>query len=192
MTKDTQDGNGDIVRLRRTLLPRNTKRKAQLRISPTPKIGRYLHTIATQTAFLQLIVLLILLWLLFSAGLYFAERGIEGTTIDSYGKALYWGIAALSTAGIADTPLSGTSRFIGGSWIIIGSVLFFGTIVATVTRYFMRPVQHPADQIVDAIEYNLEHLGDLSVDELDLLKETTDGLIVHVERLKAQQAENTE
>jgi voltage-gated potassium channel len=36
-------------------------------------------------------------------------------------------------------------------------------------------------------QYNPEHLDDLSVDELDLLKETTDSLIDHVERLKRGQ-----
>jgi voltage-gated potassium channel len=79
---------------------------------------------------------------------------------------------------------------VGGIWIIVGSLLFFGTIVATVTAYFMRPLQRPARQIVDTIEYNLEHLEDLSVDELDLLKETTGALIDHIERLK--QSEQTQ
>jgi len=38
------------------------------------------------------------------------------------------------------------------------------------------------------IEYNLEHLEDLSVDELDLLKRTADNLILHMERLKKREA----
>jgi voltage-gated potassium channel len=134
-----------------------------------------------------MLLLLIVLWLIFSAGVYFTESGIEGTTISSYGRALYWGIAAFSTAGIADTPKAGASQIVGGIWIIVGSLLFFGTIVATVTAYFMRPLQRPAKQIIETIEYNLEHLEDLSVDELDLLKETMDTLIDHVERLKQGQ-----
>jgi voltage-gated potassium channel len=44
-----------------------------------------------------------------------------------------------------------------------------------------------ARQIVDTIEYNLEHLDDLSIDELDLLKKTTDNLICHMERLKGRE-----
>ena len=117
------------------------------------------------------------------------EQGIEGTSISSYGDALYWGVAAFSTAGIADTPISSTGQFIGGLWIVLGSVLFFGTIVATITTYFMRPMQRPHKKIIDTIEYNLEQLDDLTVDELDLLKETVDTLIVHVERLKEKQSE---
>jgi voltage-gated potassium channel len=151
------------------------------------RFGRFLQVIVTQTPFVRMLLLLVALWLLFSAGVYVAESGSEGTTISSYGRALYWGIAAFSTAGIADTPKAGASQIVGGIWIVVGSLLFFGTIVATVTAYFMRPLQRPARQIVETIEYNLEHLEDLSVDELDLLKETTDALIEHVERLKQRQ-----
>jgi voltage-gated potassium channel len=48
----------------------------------------------------------------------------------------------------------------------------------------MRPLQRPAKRIIETIEYNLEQLEDLSIEELDLLKETTDALIVHMEHLK--------
>lgn len=137
-----------------------------------------------------MVFLLIILWLIFSAGMYLAEQGIEGASIDSFGDALYWGLAALSTAGIADAPVSGISQIIGGLWIVLGSVLFFGTIVATVTTYFMRPMQRPHKKIIDTVEYNLEQLEDLTVDELDLLRETIDTLIDHVERLKKKRSKS--
>ena len=146
--------------------------------------------IVARTPFLRMIFLLVLLWLVFSSGLYFAERGIEDTKITSFGNALYWGIAAFSTAGIADTPRTDIAQLIGGIWIIVGSTLFFGTIVATVTAYFMRPLQRPVNQIVATIEYNLEQLDDLSVAELDLLRHTADALIVHMEKLKKAQTHN--
>ena len=125
---------------------------------------------------------------MFSAGMYFTEQGIEGTSIHSYGDALYWGVAAFSTAGIANAPVSSNGQIVGGLWIVLGSVLFFGTIVATITTYFMRPMQRPHKKIIDTIEYNLEQLDDLTVDELDLLKETVDTLIGHVEHLKDKQS----
>jgi voltage-gated potassium channel len=53
-----------------------------------------------------------------------------------------------------------------------------------VTAYFMRPLQRPAKQLIETIEYNLEQLDDLSVEELDLLKKTIDALIVNMERSK--------
>ncbi len=152
------------------------------------RFTRFIKDISAHTPFTKMVLLLIVLWLMFSAGVYLAERSIEGASIKSYGEALYWGVAAFSTAGIADTPISGTAKLIGGLWIIIGSVLFFGTIVATVTSYFMRPMQRPHKKIIDTIEYNLEQLNDLTLDELDLLKETVDTLIVHVERLKEKQS----
>ena len=83
-------------------------------------------------------------------------------------------------------PVNGISEFIGAIWIVLGSLLFFGAIVATVTSYFMRPLQRPSKRIIDTIEYNLEQLDDLSIEELELLKETTDSLIEHVERLKTR------
>ncbi|MCB1760428.1 MAG: ion transporter [Gammaproteobacteria bacterium] len=145
---------------------------------------KFAHDVLMHTPILRLIVLLVVLWMIFAAGLYFAERGAEGTSITSYGRALYWGIAAFSTAGIADMPRNGVSEIIGAVWIVLGSMLFFGAIVATITAYFMRPLQRPSRQIIDTIEYNLEQLDDLSVEELKLLKQTIDSLIEHMERLK--------
>ena len=158
------------------------------RIITHTRFKRFIKDISTHTPFLKMIFLLMILWLIFSAGLYLAENSIKGAAITSYGEALYWGIAAFSTAGIADTPKSSIAQFLGGTWIVIGSVLFFGTIVATVTTYFMRPMQRPHKKIIDTIEYNLEQLNDLTIDELDLLKETVDTLIVHVEHLKERQS----
>ncbi|MBT8116843.1 MAG: two pore domain potassium channel family protein [Gammaproteobacteria bacterium] len=149
---------------------------------------KFIRDIVIHTPVINMTFLLVMLWMLFSAGIYFGEQGAEGTSITSYGKALYWGIAAFSTAGIADMPKSGIAEFIGAIWIILGSLLFFGAIVATVTAYFMRPLQRPSKQIIDTIEYNLEQLDDLSIEELELLKETTDSLIEHVEHLKSVRA----
>ncbi|WP_018954457.1 potassium channel family protein [Thioalkalivibrio sulfidiphilus] len=153
------------------------------------RLQRFLRDVVIHTPFVWMVLLLVGLWLLFAAGMLLAERAAGGSPIDGYGTALYWGVAAFSTAGIADTPVTGAARFIGALWIVLGSVLFFGTIVATVTAYFMRPLQRPAKQIIDTIEYNLERLDDLSVEELELLKETTDGLIEHMEQIKARQAD---
>jgi voltage-gated potassium channel len=146
----------------------------------------------THTPVLKMTLLLFVLWVLFSAGLYFAERDADGTSITSFGRALYWGIAAFSTAGIADMPINGLSEVIGGLWIVVGSMVFFGAIVATVTAYFMRPLQKPSKQIIDTIEYNLEQLDNLTVEELELLKETTDALIEHMERLQLKKSDEEE
>ncbi len=158
------------------------------RAKHSTRFNRFFKDVSVHTPFVEMLFLLIILWLIFSAAVYYSELTVSGTSIHSYGDALYWGVAAFSTAGIADAPVSLTAKFIGGLWIVIGSMLFFGTIVATVTTYFMRPMQRPHKRIIDTIEYNLEQLNDLSIDELDLLKDTVDTLIVHVERIKQKQS----
>lgn len=145
---------------------------------------RFIRDLLAHTPVIKLTALLVALWLASAAGLYWGEQGAAGTSITSYGRALYWGIAAFSTAGIADMPVNGVSLAIGGLWIVLGSLLFFGAIVATITAYFMRPLQRPSKQIIDTIEYNLEQMDDLSVEELEMLRETTDALIEHMERLR--------
>ncbi len=157
------------------------------KVKANTRFKRFIKDISVHTPFTTMLLLLIVLWLIFSAGIYFAEQNVEGAHINSYGDALYWGVAAFSTAGIADAPTSDIARLVGGLWIVIGSMLFFGTIVATVTTYFMRPMQRPHKKIIDTIEYNLEQLNDLSLDELDLLRETVDTLIIHVEGIKEKQ-----
>ena len=153
------------------------------------RFKRFVKDVYTHTPFTKMVILLIFLWMCFSGGIYLAEKQMEESTITSYGEALYWGVAAFSTAGIADKPASGLAQLIGGIWIILGSVLFFGAIVATITTYFMRPMQRPHKKIIETIEYNLEQLNELSLEELDLLRETIDTLIEHVETLKEKQSE---
>ena len=155
---------------------------------PRTRLGRFINDVYEHTPFIKMVLLLVVLWLLFSAGMYYAELGATGTSIHTYADALYWGVAAFSTAGIADAPVTGMAQLVGGLWIVLGSVVFFGAIVATVTTYFMRPMQRPHKKIIDTIEFNLEQLNELSVDELDLLKETVDTLIAHVEHLKQNQS----
>jgi len=149
---------------------------------------KFVRDVIDHTPVLKMTGVLVALWIMFSASLYIAERGADGTSITSFGRALYWGVAAFSTAGIADMPVNGLAELIGALWIVVGSIVFFGAIVATVTAYFMRPLQRPSKQIIDTIEYNLEQLEDLSVEELEVLKETTDALIEHMERVKVKKA----
>ena len=155
-----------------------------MRRSPASRLQRFLRDVVFETPFVKMLILLVVCWILFSTAMYAAERSAEETNIHTALDALYWGIAAFSTAGIADTPRSDAGKIIGGIWIIFGSAIFFGSIVATITIYFMRPLQRPVRRIVDTIEFNLERLDELSVAELDLLKETTNTLIEHMEGLK--------
>ena len=177
----------------RTSAPRGKSKRAsrrRLRRASGFALTRYARSMATETSLVRFILLLVAMWLLFAAAMHLAEQRAAEPVISSYGEALYWGIAAFSTAGIADMPSEPLSQLIGGAWIVVGSVIFFGIIVATVTGYFMRSLQRPVHRLVETIEYNLEHLQDLSVEELDLLKDTVDALILHMERVKQRESGN--
>ena len=145
------------------------------------RLLRFVQDVREHTPFATMILLLFSLWLLFSSAVYVAERAAD-SPMAHYGTALYWGVAAFSTAGISDAPQSGVGKLLGGIWMTVGSLLYFGTIVATATAYFMRPLQRPARQIIDTIEYNLEQIDELSTEELELLKRTVDDLIEQMEQ----------
>ena len=120
--------------------------------------------------------ILTVLWLLFSAAFYFAEH-TANPDVSSYGQALWWTMAAVETMGSPYPPITLAGQVIGGIWAMFGVMLFWGTIVASVTVYFARRKEGTLKQIVSTVEYNLERLDDLSLEELELLKETTDRLI---------------
>ena len=133
------------------------------------RFRRFIDDAIRRTPVVWMLLLLIVLWLGFSAGVYIAEAGVSGSSIRTYGQALYWGVAAFSTAGIADTPISGAAQLIGGIWIVVGSTLFFGTIVATVTAYFMRPLQRPARKIIDTRNMAIQEIPDQLCDQMGSL-----------------------
>lgn len=169
--------------------PRETHNKVspgQLRSTHDSPMVRYLKSALKDTYLLHFAALLLVLWILSATAIYFAEVQSAGSVFANFGEALYWGIAAFSTAGIADTPSSALAQLIGGVWIIIGSAIFFGIIIAAITGYFLRPVQQPFHRLINLIEYNLEHMEELSIEELDLLRDTTDALITHMERMKEE------
>lgn len=152
----------------------------------------FLGDVFERTPFVRVALGLFGLWLVFASALWFVDHDAAGTPVPDLGSALYWAVAAFSTAGIADVPATGTGKLIGGIWIVVGSVMFFGAIVATVTGYFMRPLQRPVRNLIDTIENNLEHIEDLSYEELELLRQTADGLIEHMEKLKARSRRDRE
>ena len=163
---------GDKV-IRKTRGPRK-----RLRVAPdVPGAVRFIKFIATNTPFLPMISLVTILWLLFSTGFYFAEHGASGSGINNYSEALWWGVVAMTTMGTAPMPVSGAGQIVGGIWAILGCIIFYGTIIASVTAYFAKRREGAVKQIVATLQYNLERLDELSVEELKILKDTADGLI---------------
>jgi len=138
-----------------------------------PGVFRFLRRIAVETPLIPLILALIGLWLLFSWGVYLAERGVN-EQISSYGYALWWAFTAMQTQGANNPgPITASGMLIGSIWSILSTVAFFGVIVGTLYAYFMLPRRRPSREIITTIQHNLAQLDNLSVDELELLRDTT-------------------
>jgi len=152
------------------------RRRPRRRLRNTPDIPRvfiFLRRLVSETPLIPLILALIALWLLFSWGVYLAERGVN-EQINSYRYALWWAFTAMQTQGAnSPGPITATGIIIGSIWSILGTVAFFGVIIGTLYAYFMLPRRRPSREIVSALQYNLEQLENLSVDELELLRDTT-------------------
>lgn len=174
------------------IIRKSRKSGTRLRLVPQiPTILTFLKDLIIHTPFLQMFILLIIVWLSLSAGMYFADHNAEGTTIRTYGDALYTGVAGFSTSGIAAMPVTPLGKVLCALMMALGSAIFFGAIVAAITVYFMRPLQRPKKQLISTIEYNLEQLEGLSVEELELLKETTDNLInIQIKQNKSKTKES--
>ncbi len=162
------------LRGEKVLRVRRRRPRRRLRFAPdVPAIFRFLKQIATETPLIPLVLALIGLWLLSSWGVYLAERGTN-EQINSYGYALWWTFTAMQTQGAnSPGPITAPGMIIGSIWSILSTVAFFGVIIATLYAYFMLPKRRPFREIVSAIQYNLGELENLSVDELETLRDTT-------------------
>ena len=153
---------------------RKRKPRKRLRMAPDiPAVFRFLRQIVMETPLVPLTLALIGLWLLFSWGVFLAERGVN-EQINSYGYALWWTFTAMQTQGAnSPGPITALGMLIGSIWSILSTVAFFGVIIGTLYAYFMLPRRRPSREIVSALQYNLEQLDKLSVDELEVLRDTT-------------------
>ena len=165
---------------------RRRKPHRRLRITPNiPGVLRFLKDVATKTPFIPLLFILVALWLLASWGIYLAEHKVN-EQISSYAYALWWSFTAMQTQGAnAPGPITTAGMIIGAFWSIFSTIAFFGVIIGTLYSYFMLPRRRPSRELIGAIQYNLEELDHLSIDELEALKETTARLVnAQISRLK--------
>jgi voltage-gated potassium channel len=69
-------------------------------------------------------------------------------------------------------PITAPGMIIGSIWSILSTIAFFGVVIATLYAYFMLPKRRPSREIIGALQYNLEELEHLSIDELEVLRDT--------------------
>ncbi|MFC1951664.1 two pore domain potassium channel family protein [Chloroflexota bacterium] len=128
---------------------------------------------------------LIALLLIFSTGLYFAENGAVGSNVNSYGEALWDGVVLMTTAGTMSEPVTTAGHILGAIWTILGCMLFYGIIIASASAYFLLPISSyflmprrgGQAKLVGTIQYNLGRLEELSVKDLEAVKNETIDLI---------------
>jgi voltage-gated potassium channel len=168
----------------KTLRFRRRKPRRKLRIVPNiPGIVRFIKDIFTKTPLLPLMVVLIALGLLSSWGIYLAERNVN-EYMTSYTHTLWWSFAAMQTQG-APAPITNAGMIIGVFWSIISTITFFGIIIGTLYSYYQLPQRHFSKELIGALQYNLDELEDLSIDELEGLRDTVARLVdVQISRVQ--------
>ncbi len=159
---------------------RVTKRKhrRRLRIIPNiPGIIRFFGGIIHDTPFVSLFLVLIVIFLISSLGIFLVEQPVN-SQFDTFRNTLWWSFTAMQTQGAnSPGPITPLGMTIGAIWSIIGTVAFFGAIIAAFYAYYVDPKRRPSKVIIDALQYNLEEIDNLSVDELGALKDTVTSMV---------------
>lgn len=69
-----------------------------------------------------------------------AERGVEGTSIDTFGDAIWWAFATVTTVGYGDTyPVTFTGRMVAVLLMIAG-IAVLGVVSASLASWFIERV----------------------------------------------------
>ena len=175
----------------RTILPGDRvirikrKRRLRLRLLSWRELIGVIKEVVFETPFFVMVPILLVLLLLFSAGLYFAENGAVGSNVHSYGEALWDGVVLMTTAGTMSEPVTAIGHVLGAIWTIAGCMLFYGTIIASASAYFLLPISSyfllprrgSHVKLVGTIQYNFGRLEELSLKDLEALKNETISII---------------
>lgn len=163
------------------------RRRRQLRplMLGWSEVFKVIRDLVLETPFIVMAPIVTVLLLIFSAGLYFAEVGAAGSNINSYGEAVWDGVVLMTTAGTMTEPVTGAGHVLGAIWTVLGCLLFYGTVIASVSAYFLLPLtsyfllphRSKEGQLIGTIQYNLGRLEQLSADDLEALKEETVSVI---------------
>lgn len=163
-----------VIRIRR-------KRRLWPRLLSWRELTGVVREVVFETPFFVMVPILLVLLLLFSAGIYFAENGAVGSNVNSYGEALWDGVVLMTTAGTMSEPVTAAGHVLGAIWTILGCMLFYGTIIASASAYFLLPISSyfllprrgGQAKLVGTIQYNLGRLEELSLKDLEALKNET-------------------
>ncbi len=183
----------------RTLKPGDRVLRVRTRRAALPLIERRLETplteglrlfrdIATDTPILWFLSALVVLVILGPIPVWLFERTAANADMDSYWVGLWWAVSAFTTVGHSGISVDTTGGRIFGSIFTALSVgLFFGSVIAAFSSYFLLTWRRPKRQLVDTINYYLQRVEELSVEELEDLEDMTRGLLLTArERVEAR------
>ena len=86
------------------------------------------------------------------------ERKADGSTIQSFGDALWWAVTTVSTVGYGDAvPTTDAGRGVAYLLILVG-VAVFSLVTANLASFFVQREQRPDDDKLDEVLRRLERL----------------------------------
>ncbi len=139
----------------------------------------------TQTLVLPVIAFLALLVIVVPVPIFLIERMSNEADVTSYWIGLWWAVSAFTTVGHSDVDLvTAPGRVLGSIFTVISVALFFGSVIAAFSSYFLLTWRKPKRQVIDTITYYLQRIEQLSVEEIDELEEVTSG-VLHSARERA-------
>ena len=145
--------------------------------------------IFTQTAILPVIGLLTLLVILVPVPLFLIERTADDAQITSYWTGLWWAVSAFTTVGHSEVGLvTGLGRVVGSIFTVLSVALFFGSVIAAFSSYFLLTWRRPKRQVIDTVTYYLQRIEQLTTEELEELEEITAG-VLHTAKERARAEE---
>ncbi len=167
-----------VIRVRR-------RRGMRIRNITWQEIFGVIREITLETPFLFMAPILVVLLLLFAVGIYFAEVNAPASNVPSYGEALWDAVMLMTTAGAIREPVTAAGHILYGIWTVLGCLLFYGTIIASASAYFLLPVSSyfllprrgKQEQTIGLIQYKLGNIASLTENQLESLKNDTNAII---------------
>ena len=167
------------------VLRRKARSHHPLRLRPRlPGVLNFCKVVFTETPLLLSLSVVAFLAGVVATLIYFLERD-SNANVEGFVDAVWWTIFTMQTHGNSWRPDTFWGSVVGGAWSIIGTIIFYGAIIASVTVFFMRRRERTEMELITTIKRNLEDLDKLSMEELELLQESTNNLVgLHIEQLK--------
>lgn len=134
--------------------------------------------IGKQTPVLWFIGALAVLVVVGPVPVWLFERAADDADMNSYWVGLWWAVSAFSTAGHSGVNVETTGgQIVGSIYTVLSVGLFFGSVLAAFSSYFILTWRKPKRQLVDTINYYLQRVDELSADEIEDLEDMTRGLL---------------